>query len=163
MLKKNVKKTAFIIDTNGEIRLSSINPRVWGGTYWSSMFMRAARYPKFNPSLEERKEAKIFYTRLITELPCSLCRVSYKELLQRFPIDEYLDSRKRLITWVWLLRDQVNRKLIVQERREYDDFLKTIPDHISDEEKDKMASAKFIYTKPSPPVERVVQKWMSPP
>lgn len=153
-------KSVFIIDTSGEVRLSSINPRVWGPMYWNAMFMRAGRYPITNPTQEDRANIKAFYYNLITELPCSLCRKSYKELLNRFPIDTYLNSRKDVLTWLWLIRDQVNRKLIVQERAERDAYLEKIPDHVPNRIKE--ANDIFIHTKPSPPVESVVRKWFQP-
>jgi hypothetical protein len=158
MTEKKNKKGCFIKDANGEIRVSSISPRSWGSLYWEAMFMRAGRYPINDPTQEDKASAKGFYTSLATELPCSLCRISYKELLCRFPIDNYLDSRKQLISYVWLIRDQVNRKLIIQEREEYRKVLKELPQHVTNR---KEIASKKLYTKPSPNLNVVLKKWWS--
>ena len=99
---------------------------------------------------------KDLFTNLKDELPCSLCRKSYGELLNRYPIDKYLNSRRCLITWLYLIKDSVNRKLICQERREYEKILAELP--IDYPHRQKIAENK-LYTKPSPSLESVISKW----
>ena len=134
-------------------QLNSFSPRRWGSGYWQAMFLRAAR---FKPTQQEKREVKSIFLSLEKELPCSICRASYKELTIRYPIDDYLSSRKKLLTWLYIIRDQVNRKLIIQERRERDKILNELP--IGYPRREEIANEK-IYTKPSPRLECILSKW----
>ena len=132
--------------------VTAINPKLWGPMYWSGMFMRAGRY---EPTPSEKKEVRYMFISLKDELPCKLCRKSYAELLIRYPIDDYLNSKRCLLTWLYLIKDSVNRKLICQERKEYVKVLEKIT---SNPHRMKIAEQK-LYTKPSPPLETVLSKW----
>jgi hypothetical protein len=137
--------------------LTSVNPRFWGKHYWLTFFSTAAGYPKSKPTSEDKDKAKRFFTSFGEALPCAKCRISYRELFIRFPISEYLANRKKLLTWTYIIRDQVNRKLICQEREELKKELELLPATPSpyiDEIKKEI-----LYTDQSPPLESILSKW----
>ena len=86
------------------------DPRVWGPYYWDSFFRWANTYPKRNPSFEERKLAKAFYFKHVDNLPCALCNPHFSKTWKELPIDNYLDSRRDLMKWIYLVKDRVNRR-----------------------------------------------------
>ena len=91
-------------------------------------------------------------------LPCFKCEVSYRELIARFPIDEYLENRKKLLTWLYIIRDQINRKLICLEKKELEQEIKALPEEVPQELIDKL-KRDILYTKPSPPLNDMLKKW----
>lgn len=147
------KKEEFIFAT-------SKNPRVWGPSFWTSMFSTAAKYPKNNPSKISKIKMKNLFYSFKNSLPCSKCEISYKELLERFPIDKFLSSRKKLLTWLYIIRDQINRKLICLERNEVKKSLNLLPVHLQNDflTMDKMKK-NIMYTKASPSLASVIDKW----
>lgn len=147
------------IDGNPEF-LSPKNPKIWGSYYWQAFFMYASKYPLSNPTPQEQKEVKNTFIKIGNELPCSLCRISYNELLERYPIDQYLSSRKSLISWLYLIRDAVNRKLIIQEREEVKRYLKHLPPNIKEKQR-KEVEKRILYTKPSPSIQVILKRWMN--
>lgn len=138
--------------------ITSANPKFWGPPYWKTFFSTAAAYPISDPTKEQKEKAVRFFHSFGDALPCEKCRVSYRELLQRFPITESLQNRKALLTWVWVVRDQVNRKLICQEREELKKQLDVLPTnspaHFVQKLKDQI-----LYTKESPSLETILKKW----
>jgi hypothetical protein len=154
------KHIAFVIGKDGTPEfLTSKNPKIWGSYYWHAMFSHASKYPSINPSKQQQMETKNIFLKIGEDLPCVLCKISYKELLIRYPIDEYLSSRKELLTWLYLIRDAVNRKLIVQERKEVERYLK----HFSKDEKEEkrvQIEKRVLYTKPSPSLCVVLKRWI---
>lgn len=90
------------------------DPFVWGPKYWNMFFTRAKMYPKKNPSQEERRFFKNFYKGFINNLPCAKCNESFRIFSRQIPIEHYLDSRKDLIMWIYLIKDKVNKKLTEQ-------------------------------------------------
>jgi hypothetical protein len=44
-------------------------------------------------------------------MPCSICRNSYKDFWKVNNIEKYTGSRKRLMYWLYLMKNMVNLKL----------------------------------------------------
>ncbi len=85
-------------------------PEIWGGSMWNSIHFVACGYPD-KPSCKDKKQYCQFYASLANVLPCKGCSKSIKNIMQRLPIRKYLNSRKRLLYWTYLLHNAVNRKL----------------------------------------------------
>ena len=153
------KKSIFYNNGVGqEFILSNINPKVWGPHYWTTIFSTAAKYPIHSPTEIDKENTMSFFAAVGHGLPCSKCRTSYSELLQRFPIEDALQNRKSLLTWVYIIRDQINRKLICQERNEYKKQLQSLPDNVDERVKNKLQS-QILFTQPSPPLQDVLNRW----
>ncbi len=144
-----------------------MDTRAWGKPMWESMFMMAANFPeKIDKNNKNDKELvkhyKDYYTNLKFMLPCRFCRESYTEFIRELPIDDYLDSRRNIIFWVYKIKDKVNKKLITQEKI----LLELEIDKLkSDGSLTKMKifelKNKILYTKSSPPFKEVYDKYMS--
>jgi len=63
------------------------------------------------PTYAEKRAAKEYYSALMYMLPCPVCRDHFKEILKVLPVDSWLDNRKSLTEWVWMVHNQVNQRL----------------------------------------------------
>jgi len=87
-----------------------MNTKDWGPSMWKSLHATTFGYPE-NPTPRHKQEYKVFFTSIKDTLPCSYCRESYAKFLKCLPIDNYLNSRACLSYWLYLIHDQVNKKL----------------------------------------------------
>lgn len=87
-----------------------MKPSLWGADIWRAMHLIAAGYPT-NPTIKNKKEYKKLYTALGHTLPCGMCAKSYRHYMKELKIDNYLVSKKKLMYWVYLIHNRVNKKL----------------------------------------------------
>lgn len=130
-----------------------MNTQVWGPPMWTSMFMIASNYPLkiTKNTIHLKKYYKDFFLNMQHLLPCVYCRNSFVLFLKELPIEPYLGSRKKILYWVYLMKDKVNNKLIRQQQEnilEIKNSLKT------NKEKKKLIDSMFKTT-PSPPFSEV--------
>lgn len=85
-------------------------PEVWGPLFWSTMHIVSLGYPD-EPSYSEKRAAKEWFNALPHLLPCSICRDHFREVIGALPVETWLDNRKSLIEWVWMVHNKVNEKL----------------------------------------------------
>jgi hypothetical protein len=127
----------------------------FGKCMWDTMFIIAMNYPlKINNSKEHvilKKHYYNYYTSYKYMLPCKYCRISYSQFIKSIPLKKHLNSRKRLILWLYKIKDLVNKKLIKQEQQQIDEINnsnKTNEEKIKDIEK-------IHITLPSPAFDKV--------
>lgn len=90
---------------------STMDQRVWGPPFWSTIHLAALGYPAKPTTLEQRRY-KNFYESLQFVLPCGMCRVHLQQNLQRFPLDESsLANTDTLFRWTVALHNVVNKQL----------------------------------------------------
>lgn len=87
-----------------------MDTRFWGPSGWELLHLISYNYPK-NPSPDDKINYGIFYMNLKDVLPCKYCRRSFTKYINNLPIDDYLESRDKLIEWVYLIHNKVNGKL----------------------------------------------------
>lgn len=144
---------------------NGFSTKFFGPRLWDTLFtMVLGSYPsELNPeNPEHMKIKKAFVTtfcNLKYLLPCSFCRLSYKEFYSSLPIEPYTSSRIDMMYWLYLLKDKVNKKLIRQEM----DYL---TDLYSQYRKGKISKEEYIIntkkcfsTEPSPPFIQVLEKY----
>jgi hypothetical protein len=86
----------------------NINPTVWGEHLWKFMHYLTLAYPD-NPSIDEQNKFKIFFNMIGDYLPCEKCRINYIRHQSELPLtDEILQSRDKLIFWLFDLHNIVN-------------------------------------------------------
>ena len=85
-------------------------PDIWGPTLWHSMHLISAGYPE-KPSPVTKSRYKRYFQSLGYVLPCSNCAKSYRKFVRMYPIQSYLNSKKNLMYWVYLMHNRVNKKL----------------------------------------------------
>jgi hypothetical protein len=85
-------------------------PEIWGPIFWSTMHIVSLGYSD-EPTYPEKRAAKEFFNGLQYLLPCSVCRNHFREVIQGLPVETWLDDRKSLVEWVWMVHNQVNQRL----------------------------------------------------
>tara|TARA_B100000900_G_scaffold118113_1_gene99563 strand:+ start:1649 stop:2083 length:435 start_codon:yes stop_codon:yes gene_type:complete len=93
---------------------NSLKPKIWGPHGWKFMHYVSLGYPN-NPSEEDKRNYKDFYTSLQHILPCAKCANNYSHNLKKYPIDNHLGSRDTLVRWVIDIHNQVNNELNKKE------------------------------------------------
>ena len=89
---------------------NSLKPDIWGPHGWKFMHYVSLGYPT-NPTETDKQNYKTFYTSLQHILPCEKCAQNYSHNLQKYPIDNHLESRDTLIKWAIDIHNQVNNEL----------------------------------------------------
>ena len=90
-----------------------MDTRKWGPDGWSLLHSITFNYP-LKPTPKDKTEHLLFFNTLQHILPCKYCRESFKEYMKKSPIDNNLDSRKKLSKWLYNIHNLVNNKLIKQ-------------------------------------------------
>jgi len=90
-------------------------PQIWGPIFWSSMHIASLAYSD-TPTERQKANIKAYYESFVDVLPCPVCRKHYEANLEEMPIEPALESRMKLIHWVWTMHNRVNVQL---GKREY--------------------------------------------
>ena len=94
----------------------NIDSNIWGPKAWFFLDSVILSYP-LNPSFDDKKNFKDFYSLLPIMLPCAKCRQHYNEFITKFPLnDEILSSKNKLINWFLKLHN--NLRLNFQNKTE---------------------------------------------
>jgi hypothetical protein len=161
------------IDYTKYTSTSGMATKIWGSQLWTSLFTCVmGRYPikidkKNKEHLKVKRNFKSWLTSLDTIMPCIFCRNSFKIFLKELPIEKYLVGRIELMYWLYLMKDKVNKKLLAQEKKCYDDEKKRLKSlykrgTLTKDEYytniDKFKNGSFI-TQPTPPFEQILDKY----
>ncbi len=151
---------------------NGIKTSFWGPHAWNFLFCTIAgsypvRYDASNKDHQRRVRGFVqMFNSLKETLPCIYCRNSYKQFLRELPIKDYITTRISMLTWLYLMHDKVNKKLIAQEQLCYNSELKKLKDRLSSKEitstkyKQQALALKSIkITKPSPSLQSVINKF----
>ncbi len=84
-----------------------MNQNIWGPNLWFSLHTMTFTYP-LKPKDTDKQNTKTFFHSLQYMIPCSVCRKNYVRHLQESPIDEHLESRKKLVFWLIDIHNMVN-------------------------------------------------------
>lgn len=91
-----------------EFRKINFAPYLWGKHGWIFFSHVALSYPK-NPTIEEKQAYKNFFMSIEHILPCEKCSVNYKKHIAELPIDNYLENKDTLFSWVIQMQNKVNK------------------------------------------------------
>lgn len=86
------------------------NKDIWGSHMWYTIHFIALGYPNEASSID-KKNYKNFYINLPNIIPCEECAKHLITNLNKYPIDNYLDSKERLFEWTVQLHNEVNKML----------------------------------------------------
>ena len=75
-----------------------MDPRIWGPHTWFFLHTLTFSYPD-QPGEDDKRKMYTFFTNLADILPCSVCKIHYKENIEKYPINTFLNSRKDLIKY----------------------------------------------------------------
>lgn len=87
-----------------------MGPDVWGPIFWATMHIASLGYSQ-TPTKEEQEAAIAFYRSLSEMIPCPICKVHYKKLLNTLPIESAVKNRDTLVFWVFAIHNKVNVQL----------------------------------------------------
>ena len=89
--------------------MKAIGPNIWGPHGWKFLHYVSRGYPQ-EPTENDKRYYKDFYTNLQNVLPCATCQGNYKKNLSELPIDNALQSRDVLMKWVIDVHNKVNKE-----------------------------------------------------
>lgn len=154
---------------------SGLATKKWGPALWTGLFscIMGGYPPKIDARNKEHREIQKHFKNMFESfgytMPCVFCRNSYRAFIQDIPIDSFMGGRIDMMYWLYLVRDRVNRKLIAQEQKCYNDEKKQLKmlvysGKISESEyyqRIAKIKAETLITMPSPPFREVLEKYES--
>ena len=87
-----------------------MGPAVWGPIFWKMMHIVTIGYSHF-PTEEEQRAAINFFESLQYMIPCPICKEHYKANLAKFPVANVVDSKEKLIRWLFDMHNTINMQL----------------------------------------------------
>lgn len=90
------------------------SPKIWGPHFWYMLRCVANNYP-LSPSPEDAVHVKNFFNELQYLLPCEICKYTYRQHINKNPIDKKLGSRADLIDWVEIIFEET--KKVIGDKR----------------------------------------------
>ena len=92
----------------------SLDPKIWGPHYWFVLHTITLNYPlKANETV--KKKYYDFIQNLPLFIPLENMGNYFSDLLDKYPVTPYLDTRESFIKWMYFIHNQVNKKLGYQE------------------------------------------------
>lgn len=87
----------------------SVSKNIWGPAAWTTLHSFAAAYTP-----DKRDDFISFVRTFGTLLPCTSCVQHFYYLMEKFPIDMYLDTAEHLLFWTYAIHDMANRDISKQ-------------------------------------------------
>ena len=97
-------------------KIEGMMTKVWGPAGWLFLHSITFGYPEVidernDDHVHRRKSMNNFFENISGVLPCCLCRQSFTEFIQKFPIGPHLNKRVDLVRWLYKMHNLVNNKL----------------------------------------------------
>jgi len=87
-----------------------MNTTFWGPSGWEFLHTLTFIYPD-KPSYNDKVKMQHFMNTINYILPCKYCRISFTKYTKSLPIDDYLESRDKMVEWLYKIHNKVNKKL----------------------------------------------------
>lgn len=101
-----------------------MDPSIWGPHAWHFLHVITLNYPN-NPTIQQKKNYKMFFYNLINILPCSYCSHNYISHLNQLPIDPFLKNKKSLVSWLIQIHNLTNKHLNKNTHFTFNEFITT--------------------------------------
>lgn len=88
----------------------SLDPKIWGPPYWFFLHTIALNYP-LKPNETVIKKYYDFIQNLPIFIPIENIGNYFSNLLDKYPVTPYLDSRESFIKWIYFIHNEVNKEL----------------------------------------------------
>lgn len=86
------------------------HPTVWGPHYWFVLHSIAVSYPERPNEVTKKK-----YYRMIQDFPLCIphaeSSANFAELIDKYPVTPYLDTRMNFMKWTHFIHNKVNEQL----------------------------------------------------
>ena len=96
-----------------------MNTSFWGPSGWVFLHTLTFIYPE-HPTYNDKVKMQHFMNTINYILPCKYCRLSFTKYSQSLPIHDYLDTRDKMVEWLYKIHNKVNKKLRKQGFCKYD-------------------------------------------
>lgn len=104
-----------------------MDPNIWGPKLWFVIHTFALNYPD-NPTYEDKRIMEEFFNNLKYSIPCSKCKIHYKQRLEKAPIINFLENKQSLFKFTIDLHNQVNKSL-GKKIYSYDEVVQIYKEH----------------------------------
>ena len=88
----------------------ALEPSVWGPFYWFVLHTIVLTYP-ITPNETIKKKYYDFIQNIPLFLPISAIGNQFSGLLDKYPVQPYLDNKESFIRWMWFIHNKINKKL----------------------------------------------------
>ena len=92
----------------------TLNPYVWLPHFEFTLQTIAVQYPK-KPNEVTKKKYYEFISNIPVFFPIKPLGKSFSNMLNKYPVTPYLDSRESFIKWVYFIHNRVNKNLGYEE------------------------------------------------
>lgn len=124
------------------------SPAIWGPHFWFILRCIAYNYP-INPSAEDATHVKNFFTELQHVLPCEICKYTFRQHLNKHPIEQGLAGKNKLIEWVEVIYQET--KKVIQDKR-----VKILD--IFEDEREEIEPVRIVYKSRPDPMDEQLTK-----
>ena len=133
-----------------------MDTKFWGPSGWKLLHSITEYYPK-KPTLQQKADIQSFFNVIGEVLPCKYCRESFKEYIDKKPIEDHSGNRETLCRWMFDIHNMVNNKLRLQGlvneknpgyklvRKRYQDYKKDPGFRVGNEGMNFISSIAFNY------------------
>jgi hypothetical protein len=90
--------------------MTTLEPKIWGPHYWFFLHTISMSYPIY-PNAVTKKKYYDFVQNIPLFLPVESIAGDFSKLLDKYPVQPYLDDRESFIRWVWFIHNKINKKL----------------------------------------------------
>lgn len=88
-----------------------MDPNIWGPSAWLFLHSIALNYPD-NPNIIQKNNYINFINSFTRIIPCQKCKIHFKNLLKKHPINmKVLRSKLSFLEWINLIHNKVNIRL----------------------------------------------------
>lgn len=86
----------------------NLNPKVWGPHYWFFLHTICLNYP-IHPNKMIKQKTYDFIMNFPLFIPNKEIADSFEQLIDKYPVTPYLDSRGAFIKWIHFIHNEINR------------------------------------------------------
>jgi len=90
--------------------MCDLDPKIWGPHYWFFLHTIAMSYP-VHPNAVTKKKYYDFVQNIPLFIPVESMAGEFSKLLDKYPVQPYLDNKESFIRWMWFIHNKINKKL----------------------------------------------------
>ena len=90
--------------------MCDLDPKIWGPHYWFFLHTIAMSYP-VHPNAVTKKKYYDFVQNIPLFIPVESMAGEFSKLLDKYPVQPYLDNKESIIRWMWFIHNKINKKL----------------------------------------------------
>ena len=90
--------------------MTTLEPKIWGPHYWFFLHTITLSYPVY-PNAVTKKKYYDFVQNIPLFIPVESIASDFSKLLDKYPVQPYLDNKESFIRWMWFIHNQINKKL----------------------------------------------------